>query len=365
MTAADRGRWPSWPDAGEVTVGTVNDRLTSNDLSVTVTGDNSDDLRQAAEQVETELTTIPGLTDVTSDLADQRTLLRSRSTSTKAAELGFTQAEVGQAVANALQRYQGRHRRAVRASSATSWSGTPGAGRAEPEARSPPSSCRSASCSSSRPRQADGPAGQAAGRAEGRAATSRRPRPDEATATSRRSCATSGAELRTAEADLASSCATRGEQLGPAQATARRRAPTLGEGQSAARAATGRRRSPTDPPASSDPALAQQAVAAAGQQVAAAERRRRPGQGGGQAAGVRHRPARRAASTSSTSSRQARPTSRAEADDQKALTDEQRSSPTSRRTSPRNRRTSPTSAAKPIRVSDVANVKPGAGPDAP
>ena len=49
------------------------------------------------------LNTTPGLTEVTSDLTDQRPLLKVVVNRTKAARLGFTQAEVGQAIANALR----------------------------------------------------------------------------------------------------------------------------------------------------------------------------------------------------------------------------------------------------------------------
>ena len=53
--------------------------------------------------METTLSTTPGLVDVSSDLSDQRPLLRVDVDQRKAAALGFTQAEVGQAIANALR----------------------------------------------------------------------------------------------------------------------------------------------------------------------------------------------------------------------------------------------------------------------
>ena len=89
-------------DAGEVRVGSINTG-TSNDINLTVTGDDEAALRAASEQVETMLSTTPGLTEVTSDLTDQRPLLQVVVNRTKAARLGFTQAEVGQAIANALR----------------------------------------------------------------------------------------------------------------------------------------------------------------------------------------------------------------------------------------------------------------------
>jgi multidrug efflux pump subunit AcrB len=89
-------------DAGEIKVGSINTG-TSNDLTVTVTGDDPEDLQASAERVETMLATTPGLVDVTSDLTDQRPLLRVDVDRRKAAALGFTQSEVGQAIANALR----------------------------------------------------------------------------------------------------------------------------------------------------------------------------------------------------------------------------------------------------------------------
>ena len=90
------------PDAGEIKVGSINTG-TSNDITVTVTGDDPEDLRASADRVETMLATTPGLVDVTSDLTDQRPLLRVDVDQRKAAAVGFTQAEVGQAIANALR----------------------------------------------------------------------------------------------------------------------------------------------------------------------------------------------------------------------------------------------------------------------
>ena len=88
--------------AGEVKVGSINTG-TSNDLQITVTGDDPEDLQATAERVETTLSTTPGLVDVSSDLSEQRPLLRVDVDKRKAAALGFTQAEVGQAIANALR----------------------------------------------------------------------------------------------------------------------------------------------------------------------------------------------------------------------------------------------------------------------
>ncbi len=89
--------------AGEITVTQAANGSTNNDISVTVKGENTESLRTGAEQVEAALAGIPGLTDVRSNLAEQRKVLEVQVDHEKAADLGFTQAEIGQAVANALR----------------------------------------------------------------------------------------------------------------------------------------------------------------------------------------------------------------------------------------------------------------------
>ena len=89
--------------AGEITVTQAANGSTNNDISVTVKGENTEALREGAEQVEAALKGVPGLTDVRSNLADQRNVLEVQVDHKKAADLGFTQAEIGQAVANALR----------------------------------------------------------------------------------------------------------------------------------------------------------------------------------------------------------------------------------------------------------------------
>ena len=88
-------------DAGEVKVGSINTG-TSSDLSYTVTGEDEAGLRTAADLVENTLSTTPGLVDVSSDLSDRRPLLAVTVNKHKAAALGFTQAEIGQVIANTL-----------------------------------------------------------------------------------------------------------------------------------------------------------------------------------------------------------------------------------------------------------------------
>ena len=87
--------------AGEVKIGSINTG-TSSDLSYTVTGQDEASLRTAADLVENALSTTPGLVDVSSDLSDRRPLLAVTVDKRKAAALGFTQAEIGQVIANTL-----------------------------------------------------------------------------------------------------------------------------------------------------------------------------------------------------------------------------------------------------------------------
>jgi multidrug efflux pump subunit AcrB len=91
------------PSAGEITVTMTNNEGTSNDLTVTVSSENTTDLQTGAKRIDQELETIPGLTDIRSNLEEQRKLLRVNVNKKKAASLGFTQADVGQAVSSALR----------------------------------------------------------------------------------------------------------------------------------------------------------------------------------------------------------------------------------------------------------------------
>jgi HAE1 family hydrophobic/amphiphilic exporter-1 len=89
--------------AGEITVTMTNNEGTSNDLTVTVSSENTRDLQTGATRIEQELETISGLTDISSNLEEQRKVLRVSVDKKKAASLGFTQGEVGQAVSTALR----------------------------------------------------------------------------------------------------------------------------------------------------------------------------------------------------------------------------------------------------------------------
>jgi multidrug efflux pump subunit AcrB len=89
--------------AGDITVTMTNNEGTSTDLTVTVSSENTRDLQTGATRIEQELETIPGLTDISSNLEEQRKVLRVSVDKKKAASLGFTQGEVGQAVSGALR----------------------------------------------------------------------------------------------------------------------------------------------------------------------------------------------------------------------------------------------------------------------
>ena len=89
--------------AGEVTVTATNNQSSTNDLTVTVSSENTASLQAGAKRVEQELEPIPGLTNIRSNLEEQRKVLKVILDKKKAASLGFTQGDVGQAISNALR----------------------------------------------------------------------------------------------------------------------------------------------------------------------------------------------------------------------------------------------------------------------
>jgi multidrug efflux pump subunit AcrB len=89
--------------AGEVTVTTTNNESTTNDLTVTVSSENTASLQTGAKRVEQELETIAGLTNIRSNLEEQRKVLKVTPDKKKAASQGFTQGDIGQAISNALR----------------------------------------------------------------------------------------------------------------------------------------------------------------------------------------------------------------------------------------------------------------------
>ena len=89
--------------AGDITVTTTNNESSTNDLTVTVSSENTTSLESGAKRVQQELEGIPGLSNVRSNLEEQRKVLKVNLDKKKAASLGFTQGDVGQAVSSALR----------------------------------------------------------------------------------------------------------------------------------------------------------------------------------------------------------------------------------------------------------------------
>jgi len=89
--------------AGEVTVTSTNNESSTNDLTVTVSSENTASLQTGARRIQQELQTTAGLTNIRSNLEEQRKVLKVILDKKKAASLGFTQGDVGQAISNALR----------------------------------------------------------------------------------------------------------------------------------------------------------------------------------------------------------------------------------------------------------------------
>ena len=90
-------------DAGDLIVRPSSEGWQSNDLTVTVVGTDDEEMRAAAAAIQAKIEQVPDLINVETDVSDQRPLLRVKLNRDKAADLGFTQQDIGQAVASALQ----------------------------------------------------------------------------------------------------------------------------------------------------------------------------------------------------------------------------------------------------------------------
>ncbi len=102
MVAELQQRFDEDPSLGEVTVGQAGGQPgTTNDVTVTVRGPDDTSLRAATTAVSEALGSVPGLTDVRDDLSDRRPVLKVEVDRVKAARLGFTPVEIGQAIADA------------------------------------------------------------------------------------------------------------------------------------------------------------------------------------------------------------------------------------------------------------------------
>ncbi len=90
------------PDVGvvEVSIGTGNE---ATGVVVYVESSDPDQLTAANDKVVAMMEGVPGLTNVTSDLADARDMLAVTVNDARAADLGMTQASIGQAVARSVR----------------------------------------------------------------------------------------------------------------------------------------------------------------------------------------------------------------------------------------------------------------------
>jgi HAE1 family hydrophobic/amphiphilic exporter-1 len=94
------------PDVGQVEVSIGAGSSGTSGVVVYVESSDSELLTSANEQVLEMMKTIPGLTNVTSDLSDAREMLSVDVNEQKAADNGMTQASIGQAVARAVRGQQ-------------------------------------------------------------------------------------------------------------------------------------------------------------------------------------------------------------------------------------------------------------------
>ena len=90
-------------NAGDLIVRPSSEGWQSNDLTVTVVGTDDEEMRAAAAAIQEKIEQVPNLINIETDVSDQRPLLRVKLNRDKAADLGFTQQDIGQAVAAALQ----------------------------------------------------------------------------------------------------------------------------------------------------------------------------------------------------------------------------------------------------------------------
>ncbi len=94
------------PDVGQVEVSIGAGSSGTSGVVVYVESSDSGLLTSANEQVLEMMKTVPGLTNVTSDLSDAREMLSVDVNEQKAADKGMTQASIGQAVARAVRGQQ-------------------------------------------------------------------------------------------------------------------------------------------------------------------------------------------------------------------------------------------------------------------
>jgi HAE1 family hydrophobic/amphiphilic exporter-1 len=90
------------PSVGTVEV-SIGNSSSSTGVVLYVEGNDSDNLKAANDQVLAMLQTVPGLTNINSDLTDARDMLSVKIDDDAAAQYGMTQASIGQAVARAVR----------------------------------------------------------------------------------------------------------------------------------------------------------------------------------------------------------------------------------------------------------------------
>ncbi|WP_029089019.1 efflux RND transporter permease subunit [Brevibacterium album] len=89
-------------DAGEVSVGGASQEL-SEDVTINLTGQDPQAIEEAAQELTEQAAALPGVAEASHDLAGEQPVLSVDVDREVAADYGFTQAEVGQAIAAALQ----------------------------------------------------------------------------------------------------------------------------------------------------------------------------------------------------------------------------------------------------------------------
>ncbi|MFT4108645.1 efflux RND transporter permease subunit [Propionicimonas sp.] len=90
------------PSVGTVEV-SIGNSSSSTGVVLYVEGSDADALKKANDEVMAMMKTVPGLTNVTSDLTDARDMLKVNIDEAAAAKRGMTQASIGQAVARAVR----------------------------------------------------------------------------------------------------------------------------------------------------------------------------------------------------------------------------------------------------------------------
>ncbi|MFC6354606.1 efflux RND transporter permease subunit [Luethyella okanaganae] len=103
VEAAITRRVDALDGAGTVTIGEKDTGFSAGGIEVAVRGEDAAAIVTAAAAVQNMLADLPGLGAVTSDLADEQAILKVNVDRAAAARHGFTQAQVGTAISNAIR----------------------------------------------------------------------------------------------------------------------------------------------------------------------------------------------------------------------------------------------------------------------